>query len=357
MARRIALNITDPGHTTWADGAACRASIRTGSRSFHLASMLLPANVRWPAHAMYAFCRFADDAVDEADDPVTALSDLKERLDLIYDGEPLPAPADRAFADIVERFQIPRSVPDALMQGFQWDSEGRKYDSISDVVSYSVRVASTVGVMMTLVMGVRDRQALARACDLGIAMQLTNIARDVGEDAREGRLYLPRHWLAEAGVDAEQWLRAPVYNEAITHVTGRLLQTADIYYQRCVSGIAMLPARCRPAINAARLIYAEIGRELERLQLNSVDHRAVTSTSRKLALLSRAIADSALLKGTSSLEEAPQACFLLDAIDGLPSRDPVMVEHKPLWDFSGSGGRMIDIISRVHERQNIRPVD
>lgn len=119
----------------------------------------------------------------------------------------------------------------------------------------------------------------------------------------------------------------------------------------------MLPARCRPAINAARLIYAEIGRELERLQLNSVDHRAVTSTSRKLALLSRAIADSALLKGTSSLEEAPQACFLLDAIDGLPSRDPVMVEHKPLWDFSGSGGRMIDIISRVHERQNIRPVD
>ncbi|MEO1161888.1 MAG: phytoene/squalene synthase family protein [Pseudomonadota bacterium] len=357
MALRIALNTTDPGHTTWADGAACRASIRTGSRSFHLASMLLPANVRWPAHAMYAFCRFADDAVDEAGDPVTALSDLKQRLDLIYDGDPLPAPADRAFTDIVERFQIPRSVPDALMQGFQWDSQGRRYDSISDVVSYSVRVASTVGVMMTLVMGVRDRQTLARACDLGIAMQLTNIARDVGEDAREGRLYLPRAWLAEAGVDAEKWLRTPVHDEAITHVTGRLLLTADSYYQRCVSGIAMLPARCRPAINAARLIYAEIGRELERMRLNSVDHRAVTSTSRKLALLTRAVVDSALLKGAGSREEAPEACFLLDAVDDLPSRDPVIVEPKPLWNFSGSGGRMIDLMTRVHERQKIRPVD
>lgn len=319
--------------------------------------MLLPANVRWPAHAMYAFCRFADDAVDEANYPAAALSDLKRRLDLIYQGEPLAASADRAFADIVERFQIPRSVPDALMQGFQWDAEGRQYQSISDVVSYSVRVASTVGVMMTLVMGVRDRQVLARACDLGIAMQLTNIARDVGEDAREGRLYLPRDWLSEAGIDADAWLRAPIYNQAIKHVTGRLLQTADIYYRRCRSGIVRLPARCRPAINAARLIYAEIGRELERLDLNSVDHRAVTSTQRKLTLLSRAIIDSALLNDANSLEEATEACFLLDAVDDLPSRDPGIIESKPLWHFSGSGERLIDIVSRVHERQKIRQAD
>ncbi len=319
--------------------------------------MLLPANVRWSAHAMYAFCRFADDAVDEADNPAAALSDLKERLDLIYNCNPLPAPADRAFADIVERFQMPRSIPDALMQGFQWDAEDRRYDSLSDVVSYCVRVASTVGVMMTLVMGVRNRQTLARACDLGIAMQLTNIARDVGEDARRGRLYLPRDWLADAGIGAEEWLRAPVHDEAINHVTGRVLQAADRYYRRCRSGIAHLPARCRPAINAARLIYAEIGRELERLQLNSVDHRAVTSTPRKLVLLSRAVVDSALLKSSNSTEEAAEAGFLLDAVEGLPSRDPVMVEPKPLWNFAGSGGEMIDIMSRVSERQKIRPVD
>lgn len=357
MATRIAFNFTDPGHTTWDDGAACRASIRTGSRSFHMASMLLPANVRWPAHAMYAFCRFADDAVDKADDPAVVLSDLKNRLDRIYEGSPLPAPADRAFADIVEQFQIPRSVPDGLMQGFRWDAEGKRYESINDVVSYSVRVASTVGVMMTLVMGVRDRQALARACDLGIAMQLTNIARDVGEDARDGRLYLPRDWLAEEGIDAESWLRSPVYSQAIGQVVGRLLQTAEAYYKRSLCGIAMLPPRCRPAINAARLIYAEIGRELENKQLNSVDNRAATSTLRKLHLLSRAVVESALLKNVSISEEAPEAAFLLDAVGGLASRDLVVINHKPLWDFCGSGGQLIDIMSRIHERQTIRPVD
>ena len=96
---------------------------------------------------------------------------------------------------------MPRILPDALLEGLAWDAMGRRYATLSDLRAYSARVASAVGAMMCVLMRVRDRDALARACDLGVAMQLTNIARDVGEDAREGRLYLPTDWLAGAGVD------------------------------------------------------------------------------------------------------------------------------------------------------------
>jgi phytoene synthase len=222
---RLALNMHDPGHTSWADGAHCRQAIRTGSRSFHLASQLLPQSMRWSAHAMYAFCREADDAIDEAEDPELAIATMYERLNLIYAGTPSDCPADRAFADIVARFAIPRCVPDALLEGFCWDTMGRNYETLSDVVSYAVRVASTVGVMMTLVMGRRERAVLARAADLGIAMQLTNIARDIGEDARNGRLYLPRQMLREAGLDPDAWLAEPCFCPEIALVPAGCLRS------------------------------------------------------------------------------------------------------------------------------------
>ena len=95
-----------------------------------------------------------------------------------------------------------------------------------------LRLSAAVGAMMCVLMGVRDANALARACDLGVAMQLTNIARDVGEDARNGRLYLPRQWLREAGIDADAWLRAPRFDAAIAGVVGRLLQEAEVLYRR-----------------------------------------------------------------------------------------------------------------------------
>ena len=108
---------------------------------------------------------------------------MADRLDQIYAGKPSDDPTDRAFADVVHRFAIPRAVPDALIEGFAWDAEGRHYQSLSDVTAYGVRVAGTVGVMMSLIMGERRPDALARAIDLGVAMQFSNIARDVEEDA------------------------------------------------------------------------------------------------------------------------------------------------------------------------------
>src|SRR5690606_3518328 len=134
-----------------------------------LASLLLPQSYRGYARGLYGFCRVADDLVDQSDDPAQAVDALHERLGRIYAGRPDDAPADRAFADVVHRFGIPRAVPDALIEGFLWDAQGRHYDSLSDVVAYAVRVAGTVGVMMSLIMGRRAPQALARAIDLGIA--------------------------------------------------------------------------------------------------------------------------------------------------------------------------------------------
>ena len=270
------------------DLSACRALMRGGSKTFFAASLLLPARVRAPATALYAYCRLADDAIDLGTDPFAAMAVLQARLDAIYAGRPGSAEADRALSQVVHRHAIPRVLLDALLEGFLWDAQGRRYETLADVEDYGARVAGAVGAMMALVMGNHSAQSLARACELGVAMQLTNIARDVGEDARNGRLYLPRQWLREAGVDADAWLHAPVFNPAIAQVTKRLLEAADVLYQRAEQGIAELPRDCRPAIHAARLVYAEIGHQLVRNGLDSITRRTVVPRSRKLALIARA---------------------------------------------------------------------
>ena len=259
-------------HADAADHAACRAAIRTGSRSFFAASALLPPSIRRPAYGLYAFCRLSDDAVDDVAESGRrpAVARLRMRLDRAYDGRPCDAPADRALADIVSVHAIPQALPAALIEGLAWDAGGRRYETLADLTAYAARVAASVGAMMTLVMGVRDPDVLARACDLGIAMQFTNIARDVGEDARAGRLYLPRSWLREEGIDPDAFLRAPAFTPALGGIIARLLAAAELLYAHSESGIAGLPPACRPAIRAARLIYAEIGREVERAGYDSV---------------------------------------------------------------------------------------
>lgn len=268
------------------DLAACVALMRTGSRTFFAASRLLPPRVRCAAIALYAFCRVADDLVDDGDLRLDqALAQLGLRLDHIYDNDPLDHLEDRALAEVVRRHDLPRPLLDALLDGFAWDAQGRAYDTLEDLHDYGARVAGSVGAMMCWIMGVRSAQALARACELGVAMQLTNIARDVGEDARKGRLYLPRQWLVDAGIDADAWLARPGCSPALQSVVDRLLVEADQLYTQASSGIALLPRDCRSAILAARLVYAEIGQQLRRNGLDPLAQRAVVPRSRKLVLL------------------------------------------------------------------------
>jgi phytoene synthase len=285
-------------HAAWyhppsdpSDLADCTSLLRGGSRSFHAASLLLPRDICAAATALYAFCRVADDEIDTADIPnrATAVANLQRRLAAIYAGSPANHPADRAFSAIVRRYAIPHALPAALLEGFAWDADGRRYQTIDSLLDYAARVAGTVGAMMTLVMGVRDEAVLARACELGMAMQLTNIARDVGEDARMGRVYLPLDWLAAEGIDPDAFLRAPVYSAGVRAVVTRLLNYADELYAQATPGIAHLPSACRPAIHGARLLYRAIGHRAGARNFDPVAHRAVVPSRAKLALMARAL--------------------------------------------------------------------
>jgi len=346
---------TEPARRDRSDLAACAAMLRAGSRSFFLASRLLPPRVRDGATALYAFCRSADDAVDDGAGDAAAVADLRDRLDRAYAGRPRPNPVDRAFAAAVGRAGIPKAIPDALVEGMAWDVEGRRYATLAEVNAYAARVAGTVGAMMALVMGVRDRDAVARACDLGVAMQLTNIARDVGEDAANGRLYLPRDWLAEDGLDPDAWLAAPRPHPAVRAATLRLLAVADALYQRAERGIDALPAACRPGIRAARHVYAEIGREVERLGDGAFARRAVVAPARKLALVRRAV--TASVRAVPQRAEPPleETRFLVEAVAAHPAppdaREPASSRW---WDVEGRTVWVLHLFERLERRDRQR---
>ena len=332
--------------TEAADMAEGRALLRTGSRSFHLASYLLPKPTRESATALYAFCRLADDAIDLGTDGAAGLVALREQLDRVYAGTPAPLAVERLLAETVVRHRVPRELLEALLEGFEWDLASRRYETLAELHAYAARVAGSVGATMTVLMGVRQGAVLARACELGIAMQLTNIARDVGQDARAGRLYLPLEWLREAGIDPDALLAEPVFNEALAGVIERLLAAADELYARASKGIAHLPRQARPGVHAARLLYAEIGHELRRMGHDSLAARARVGRTRKLALLLNAL--GATLQGGGELPHAPlpEARFLVDAVQ----RQPM-----PVGTRDASQGRVewvVDLFARLEERQH-----
>ena len=339
------------------DIQSCRDLLRTGSRTFYAASFLLPRRVRHPATALYAFCRLADDAVDEAGASGDVLEQLATRLAYAYEGKPLPIAADRAFAVTVRRFAIPRDVPAALIEGFAWDAEGRRYETFEDLEDYAARVAGTVGVMMALLMGARDPERLARACDLGIGMQLSNIARDVGEDARRGRIYLPLSWMREAGIDPTAFLANPTYSPELGAVVARLLDAAESYYASAEAGIARLPADCRPGIRAARRLYAAIGHQVRNNSYDSVSQRAVVPAKRKLSLLAGTIFDGrprAVV--TTGVPICKPAAFIAAAAEGGPSvREAACPARVRWWDLYAGWVWAIDLFLRLEgETQDSR---
>ncbi|MGY9045589.1 hypothetical protein P775_06215 [Puniceibacterium antarcticum] len=329
------------------DMQACTDAIRHGSLSFHAASRLLPGRVRNPALALYAFCRLADDAVDLQVHKAAAVLSLQDRLERVYQGRPRNAAPDRAFTAVVEEFEMPRALPEALLEGLAWDATGRRYATLSELFEYSARVASAVGAMMCVLMRVRDPDALARACDLGVAMQLTNIARDVGEDALERRLYLPTDWLAEAGIDSEHFLDSPKATKPIRHMTRQLVSEATRLYNRSEAGIAALPASCRPGIYAARHIYAGIGREVQQVGYDSISTRARTSKAQKIGwlMLSATRAATTLVMPRSAVLYArplDEVAFLVSAA----------AERKTVWSRKdGLFSTLTQLTATDHERR------
>ncbi len=352
---------TSPAEASSVDLAACRALLKGGSRSFFAASFLLPRDMAARATALYAFCRLADDAVDEADGSEAvagAILHLKQRVDLIYDGRPLDHPADRAFAAVAHRFGLQRTVVDALIEGFEWDAAGRTYETIEDLHAYGARVAGCVGVMMSTVMERSEGHVLARAADLGVAMQLTNIARDVGEDARNGRVYLPLEWLREEGICPARFLAAPAFTPALGRVVARLLAEAQRLYERADAGLDMLPLGCRPGIRAARLLYAAIGTRVAANGFDSVSHRARTGAAEKLPLLARALVGNGASARWLKAPPLAATAFLVHA--GAPIRAAATLARTgppPWWNPVARTVPVIEMFARLErlDRAGMRP--
>jgi phytoene synthase len=322
--------------------------IRGGSRSFFLASLFLPKSLREAAYAIYAFCRLSDDAVDVDGGQSAAIARLAARLDSIYAFNPSDQSVDRALSDAVRQFGIPRAALDALLEGLSWDVEGRSYETLSDVHDYAARVAGSVGALMATLMGARTPDLVARACDLGVAMQLTNIARDVGEDAAAGRLYLPRAWMREAGLDPDAWLARPYFCEEIASVTARLLRVADTLYARADAGIAGLDPAYRPAIFAARHLYAGIGERLERNGLDSISRRTRVPTLGKAPLLFAAL-QKAVRSPAGDLGAPPllETRFLVEAVGReAPPSLAKAPRRRPGDDLAWT----IDLLARLERR-------
>lgn len=267
--------------------------IAAGSKSFSAAARLFNPRMRESASMLYAWCRHCDDVIDEQDlgfatDTPSGgtvqqrYERLRSETQAAIDGQPTTEPAFAALQRVVQAHDIPERHPFELLDGFAMDASDRQYETPEDVFEYCYHVAGVVGVMMSMVMGARERETLIRAADLGIAFQLTNISRDVLDDAAIGRVYLPGQWLDEAGIPRDQ-VAAPAHRTALAGVVSRLLDAAEPYYQSSSTGLQSLPFRAAWAIATARGVYREIGRKVARKGPRAWDSRVTVSRGRKIA--------------------------------------------------------------------------
>lgn len=278
------------------DAEICADIARRNARTFSLAASLLPRDKRRGTFALYAFCRTADDIVDAGgEDPTAvyaALDEHRRALDATFAGAP-PGPLFREVAWTVETFGVPREPLEAVVAGVARDLEPARYTTWKELETYCTGVASTVGEMCTYIFGVESggphafEAALRRARILGVAMQLTNILRDVGEDAARGRCYLPDDDLRTYGFTREDVLTNPFLG---THPDWRGLMRFEIVrarrlYRRAEPGIALLAADSRQCASACAHGYAAILDAIERQAYDTIRSRAVVPSWQKASLL------------------------------------------------------------------------
>lgn len=281
----------------------CRAVLAEGSKSFALAARLLAEPARTQAAVLYAFCRHVDDAIDlcPRERQGRALERLQARVDAVYRREPQPDALWQAFAELVRALSLPRAYPDELLLGMRMDVLTVRYATLDDLLLYCYRVAGVVGCMLCHVFGLSRSAALREASHLGIAMQLTNICRDVLEDWQRGRLYLPESELTRAGATGlAADLGGPFPNaaaEPVARAVERLLSVADRFYRSADRGLSALPYRAALAVRAASRVYRAIGTRIRARGCDVRQGRAVVSTGEKLAIV--------LASGLASLGELP----------------------------------------------------
>lgn len=263
--------------------ATARALLRAKGRTFWLASRLLPPRLRDEVAVLYAFCRVVDDAVDEAPSPAVA-GEAALQLARELEGES-PRPEVAAFRALAAQRGLELRFARELLDGVRSDLGRVRIEDDAGLLRYAYLVAGTVGAMMERLLGATDERARAAAIELGIALQLTNICRDVREDAGRDRVYLPATRLRAAGLDPDLVARGEVEGERLAPVVREVLALADEHYRAARAGFAFLPWRARAAVAVAARLYRQIGvRLLARQGADPLRGRVVVPALQKLGL-------------------------------------------------------------------------
>ncbi len=282
--------------------AYARDSIARGSKSFAAASKLFDRTTRERVWLLYAWCRKCDDmadgqdhggAMDNVADPEARLNAIRGLTAKALNGETTGEPAFDCLGVVARECGLTQRMADDVIEGFALDTAGWQPRHENDLYRYCFHVAGAVGVMMAVVMGVSpdDDETLDRACDLGLAFQLANIARDIAEDGRAGRCYIPDDWLAQLDLEPGEHLRP--HNRKKLALIGRwLADEAGQYEASAKVGAARLPFRARWAVLTAAGIYGDIARKVRAAGEHAWDHRIFTSRGEKLGWVARTLVDA-----------------------------------------------------------------
>ncbi len=294
--------MTPPAPSRDAVVAAARESIAKGSKSFAAASKLFDPQTRERAWLLYAWCRACDDIADGqelghdarvVEDPAAALARIRTLTDKALAGEPTGEMAFEALRIVAAETRMPHRFAHDLVAGFALDAKGWFPRSEHDLMQYCYHVAGAVGCMMAVVMGVDpdDDATLDRACDLGLAFQLANIARDIEADDAIGRCYLPMDWLVEMDIPPGQHMKPP-FRSRLTVMARWLGELAQAHQESARLGTPALGFRSAWAVLAAAGIYGGIAREVVERGDHAWDHRASTSKAQKIGWIARAYGQS-----------------------------------------------------------------
>lgn len=279
----------------------CRSITKKHAKTFYMATRFLPNEKQRGIFAIYGLCRYLDDLVDEAEDLIydkkITISEIDEKLDSfkqrlidVYDGKIVNDPILSAFSDTLKKYHISMDLPFLLMEGVKTDLVKDRFETFEEVYDYSYKVASVVGLMTSEVFGYNNSDALDYAVDLGIAMQLTNILRDVGEDLDRDRIYIPQEDLRRFDI-TEQELFSRKLDEKFKRMLKFQIDRARNYYEKSDKGIQMLNSDSRLPVCLARHNYSRILNKIEENEFNVFDTRAYLNYTEKLSILPRILID------------------------------------------------------------------
>jgi phytoene synthase len=283
-----------------------KRDLERGSRTFALASRLLDREARRSAYQLYAWGRYCDDVVDGqvlghgqhrpaggTEQARSRLTELRTRTEAALAGRPDDDPIYVGLAQAIRRHAIPPALPLELLEGLGWDVEGVRCPTEAETRRYAELVAGSVAAMMGAIMGAKTPPTITAFERLGTAVQFTNIARDVVDDAAAGRIYLPLDQLAAAGI-APDAVGRPEHRAALVPITNRLLDQAEQLYAEGLAGITPLSFRYRAVVHTGALAYREIGRRIRSQAARAWDRRMIVGPGRRMVLLIEGIVRAAL---------------------------------------------------------------